>query len=618
MKRTVLSALAIAAAVAGYGPVVEGETPIAYIDGEPAVAADLYSRAYENVVKEENDGKPLPYERARGLLDDVITADVLVREAEAAGYADDEGFAEEMRAFSERALLTALDEWAAGQVEVTEEEIRSMYDLNEDQRLYSVISGYRRDRAEEAKAKLDAGEPFEAVAAEYSEDPAAAETGGKSEVPLPYNGDVFAEALYGLANVGDVTDVLTNEVKNVFVILKYDGHTDDKPAGPDEGDETEKDMPETGAPAETRPYDEMADVYERQIRARKTAEFMNAELDVFINNNAPKYNDELYNAVFSTPYEELSERYSGEDAVLASVAGADFTFNEFYGVLPEFFSMAPEKMDEYRIERPEYFRETADAVLLWLLRGKVRGAYAESLGLDRTPDFELECYRKKGDLLVSDLYEEVFVPSVFDPTEEEIRAYYEGHKEDFGNPEKMKVAYVAAYDEDKVDAWRDVVASGGDFQTDVYGKWGDYISGLTEDELAAREPRDSINAGTHVYKDPDRKPITISADSGILDLLEKAVYDYGVGDTSPVVPMEDGRYLFFHNIEHIPYSDRPYEDAAEEVRLGYQNEVMGDPATDDKLQEWFAALKAKHEVEVDEVVFEELYKRLSAEEREDE
>lgn len=617
MKRTILLATAITVVVAGCGPVIEEETAIVYIDGDPAVPANLYSRAYENIVKEENDGKPLQYERARELLDDVVTADVLVREAEAAGYAEDEDFVEEMESFSERALLTALDEWAAEQVYVTEEEIRLMYDFNENQRLYSAIFGFRRDRIEEAKTKLDSGEPFADVAAEYTEDPAAVETGGKSEVPMPFIGDVFTEALYELENVGVVTDVLTNDVKSVFVILKYDGHADDESAELGGDSEPEGSGAETGTPAESPSYEELAGVYEKQIRAQNTAEFINAELDAFLENNVPEYNDELYNAVFTVPYGELSEEHSGEDVVLASVAGVDFMFNEFFGVLPRFLRMGPEEIDEYKSERPEYFKETADAIMRWLLMNKVRGAYAENKGLDQTPDFKLEYYRKKGDLLVSDFYEGVFVPSVFDPTEEDVRAYYERYTEDFGYSEKMKTAYVAVYDEEKVENWRERVAAGEDFAV-VGGEYEGYITGLTDEEKTARDPMDSIDLGTYIYKGQGRKPVVISVNSEILDLLEKEVYNYGVGGTSPVIPMEDGRYLFFHNVEHIPFSGKPYEEVAEEVHLGYQNEIMGSLETDEKLQDWFAGLKAKHEIEVDEAVFKKLYKQLSAEEWEDE
>jgi hypothetical protein len=618
MKRTILLASAITVVAAGGGPVVEEETAIAYIDGEPAVLANLYSRAYENIVEEENDGKPLSYERGRELLDDVVTADILVREAEAAGYAEDENFAAEMERFTEGVLLTALDEWASGQVEVTEEEVQLMYDLNENQRLYSAIFGFRRDRIEEAKAKLDSGEPFADVAAEYMEGPAAAETGGKSEVPMTYTGDVFTEALYGLENVGDVTDVLTNDMKSVFVILKYDGHADDETAGSGGDGEAEGSESEADTLAEHPSYDELAGFYEKQIRARKAYEFMKAELDTFLENNDPEYNDELYDEVFSTPYEELSGRYSGEDVVFVSVAGVDFMFNEFYDVLPRFLQMEPEAIDDYRLEQPEYFKETANTILRWLLRYKVRRAYAENIGLDQTPDFRLEYYRKKGDLLVSDFYEGAFLPTVCDPTEEDLVAYYDEHRTSFGKPERMKVAYVAAYDEGKINAWRDKVASGGDFQAEVQDKWGDYMGELTEEELASRKPRDAISSGIYIYKDPDREMVFVSVDSAVSDLLEKEVYNYGVGDTSPVIPTEDGRYLFFYNVDHVPYSDRPYEDVANEVFTAYQNEVMANPETDEKLQDWFAGFRSKHEIEVDEAAFKKLYERLSAEEREDE
>jgi hypothetical protein len=293
----------------------------------------------------------------------------------------------------------------------------------------------------------------------------------------------------------------------------------------------------------------------------------------------------LYDAIFTTPYEELSEEHSEEDVVLASVAGVDFMFNEFYGVLPMFLRMEPEAAEDRR--------------------------------LDQTPDFKLEYYRKKGDLLVSDLFEGVFVPTVCDPTEEEIKAYYEGHKGDFGRPEKMKVAYVAAYDEEKVRNWRELVAAGEDFAI-VGGEYDDYIAGLTDEEKTARDPMDSINPGMYIYRDPDRKTPFPSVGSAISGLLEKEVYNYGVGDTSPVVPLEDGRYLFFHNVEHIPYSDKPYKEVTEEVCTAYQNEVMGSPGTDEKLQDWFAGLRAKHEIDVDEAAFKKLYKQLSAEEWEDE
>jgi hypothetical protein len=593
MRTTISLVVLITVIIGGCSTLVHEETPIVYIDREPALTANLFARAYRNVSADEKGGGPLTFGRARELLDDVIVADVLVREAEAAGYADEEDFVKKMDSFSERELNSALDEWSRGQVEVTDDEIRLMYEINLKQRTYSVIYGPRRDRIEEALAKLDAGEAFADVAAEYSTDPAAAETGGGSEIPLPYKGDVFTGGLYALETPGDVTPVLTNEFRTVFVLLRFDEET----------------------PAEPVALEEMEAEYERSILFRKAGDFLNAELDSYIAANGPYLNDVVYDAFFTVPFRELGEKYSGKEETLVSAAGRDVLFDEVYEALSTYLHMSGEEMDGYKKECPEYFGETLDAVIQVLLRNKLRTVYARAISLDQTPEFRLDYYRRKGDILVSEYYERVFVPTVFDPTEEELEAYYRGHKTLFGKPERMKAAYVAAYDEEKVRAWRDMVASGGDFETEVYDKWRDYMGEMTKEEIAARNPKDSVNTGTYIYRDPDQKPITISVSSEISDLLEREAFKYGVGETSPVIAMEDGRYLFFQNVDYFPYADKPFEKVKDEVRLEFQNEVLGNPETDEMLVEWFNGLVEKHEIEINESVFKALYKQLSAEER---
>jgi hypothetical protein len=596
MRTTISLVVLMPILIGGCSTIVHEETPIVYIDREPALAANLYARAYRNVSADEAAGGPLTFERARELLDDVIVADVLVREAEVAGYADEESFVNKMEGFSERTLNPALDEWSRGQVEVAEEEVRLMYEINLNQRTYSVIYGPRRDRIEEARTKLDAGEAFAEIAAEYSIDPSAAETGGKSENPLPYSGDVFTEALYALESPGDITNVLTDDYKTVYVILKI----------------------EEEAPVEPIEYEEVRDDYERRIRFRKAADFLNAELDSYIKEKGLHYNEKIYDAFLTMPSMELGEEYSGKNEILVSVPGADVLFDEVYDILPMYLRMPAEELDDYKAVSPGYFKGTLDAIIRSTLRNKVRISYARAIGLDQTPQFKLDYYRKKGDMLVSEYYEKVFVPTVFDPTEAELEVYYNEHKTLFGNAERMKTAYVAAYDEERVGAWRDAVVAGGDFQIAVYDKWGDYINEITEEERASRKPRDSINLGVYVYKDPERKPTTISVNSEILDLLDQEVYKYRVGETSPVIPMEDGRYLFFHNIDYTPYSDKPFEKVDDQVRLEFQNDVLSRPETDEKLREWFDSMVAKHKIKVEEDVFRALYIQLSTEERGDE
>jgi hypothetical protein len=596
MKYTTNLVVLILIVVNACSALVGEETPVVYVDGEPAIAANLYTRAYHNVSADEEGGGPLTSERARGLLDDIIIADVLVREAEAAGYADEEDFVKEMESFSEQTLNLALDEWSGRQVEVTDDEIRTMYEKNLNQRTYSVIYGPRRDRIEEALAKLDAGEAFTDVAAEYSADPSAAETGGKSDAPLPYAGDVYTEALYALEKPGDITGVLTNDFKNVYIILKMEGEV----------------------PAEPVEYEDVREDYERNIRFRKAADFLNERLDSYVEEKGLDYNEEVYDALLTTPFTESGGQYSGKDEILVSVDGIDVGFDEVYNILPMYLRSSPEDLDAYEEENNVYFDETLDAAIKLTLRNKIRISYARSIGLDQTPEFKLDYYRKKGDELVSEYYDRVFVPSVFNPTQAELEAYYDENKASFGNPERMKTAYVCAYDEEKIRTWRDAVAAGGDFKTEVYDKWGDYINGIPEEEKESRKPKDSLNLGTYVYKDPERRPTTYSVNSAVLDLLDREVYEYGVGETSPVIAMDDGRYLFFQNVDYTPYSDKPFEDVEGQIRTKLENDVMMKPETDEKLQEWFDKTVAKHKVKVDKGVFKALYKQLSAEEHADE
>ena len=578
-----------------YTAAFDEETLLVSIDGEPAVYANLYARAYRNVSADENEGSPLTYERAGDLLDDVIKADVLVRKAEAAGYAEEENFINDMKVFSERTLRIALDEWSRGRVDVPEEDVRRMYELNLSKRMYSAIYGPRRDRIEEAAANLEAGEPCAEVAAEYSDDPAAAENGGKVDRPLTYTGDVFTDALYALENPGDLTDVLTDDTKTIYVILKL----------------------EEVVPAEPVEYEDVAGNYEEQIRYQKTVDLLNTELDAFLTEIGAEYNDEVYGAILTMPYEELGETYSGEAVNIVSANGAEITFDEFYVAIPMYIRMPAEASDEYKTEQPEYFKEVVDAVLRTLLRDKLRPAYAEKVGLDKTPGYKMDYYREKGNLLVTKYYEEVFVPMVFDPTEGELAAYYSEHITDYGNPERMKTAYVAAYDEDKVTGWRNLIAAGEDFGT-VYEEWREYLAGLTDEEKNTRDPDDTISQGTEFYKDPEKQPTPLFRTAALDEFLREEVFKYNEGEISPVIGLDDGRYLFLLNIEHTPYSDRPYEDVADAVRFNFRNEVIGAPATDEELQEWFTELVAEHKVEIRDDVFRELYEELSAGEHEDE
>lgn len=110
----------------------------------------------------------------------------------------------------------------ANDVEVTEQEVEDYYQANitdysqaEQRRLSHILvetADDAEDRINQAKAKLDAGEDFAAVAMEFSTDTFSAENGGDLEwVEQGVMGDKFDEAAFALAQVGDVTDIVETD-----------------------------------------------------------------------------------------------------------------------------------------------------------------------------------------------------------------------------------------------------------------------------------------------------------------------------------------------------------------------------------------------------------------------
>ena len=110
----------------------------------------------------------------------------------------------------------------ADSVEVTEEDLTDYYEVNvaefttPERRRVSHILVEAADDAEERindiKAKLDAGEAFDELAKNFSEDSFSAENGGDLEwFEAGLFGDAFDDAVLALENVGDVSEVFETE-----------------------------------------------------------------------------------------------------------------------------------------------------------------------------------------------------------------------------------------------------------------------------------------------------------------------------------------------------------------------------------------------------------------------
>ncbi|HVV88447.1 MAG TPA: peptidylprolyl isomerase [Kofleriaceae bacterium] len=163
---------------AGSGAADAGAAVVATVDGVGITGADLQlamaTAARASDPHQPGAGPATPPDRA-AVLDTLIDQELEAREAEARGLDDDPDYRAELArmeaevaAFRRQRLARLAEHDASQRAQVSEADARRFFDERADRIRTQVhveqILLHDPDRIADAKAKLDAGEPFEAVA----------------------------------------------------------------------------------------------------------------------------------------------------------------------------------------------------------------------------------------------------------------------------------------------------------------------------------------------------------------------------------------------------------------------------------------------------------------------
>lgn len=142
---------------------------------------------------------------------DVLAKEIIRLEAEKAGFGD---LPEVLRArevmVQTKARQAFYDEEIRGNIAVTEEEMRALYDRQADAYHIAWIFTRSKAMAEEALAKIQAGRPFGEIAGIYSIDPSRAQGGDLGLRPLG-NMPADVESKIEAMSPGEVSGVLVYE-----------------------------------------------------------------------------------------------------------------------------------------------------------------------------------------------------------------------------------------------------------------------------------------------------------------------------------------------------------------------------------------------------------------------
>jgi len=315
-------------------------------------------------------------------------------------------------------------------------------------------------------------------------------------------------------------------------------------------------------------------------------------------------NDELWRAVLNTPFAELGSEHSGKDLILSDVGGIPVYFDSVLTTVAEFMYLPPEEVDRMREAKPERYERIWNNFLLDSEDQALLEYEALQEGVDRLPAFRRGVAARRTDILMDMLYRNEFMPEIPAPTDDEIKAYYEAHGDDFFTPERLEVYLVAMPDRAELERFYEEVEAGAD--TVVDGEARNRARAAAQQELYELPPPlppeeqewlgvVAITVDPTLPNAPPDPPFAAELRPRVFPFEKLHV-------PSETFQLRDGRWAFYEPIYHLPARQAGLDDAevAYFCRKGVFEKIVRSPEVSAAADEWLASLRARHDVEIDE------------------
>jgi peptidyl-prolyl cis-trans isomerase C len=554
-----------------------------------------YKRAVEMAPPQD---KPVinTFDDAKDFLDDIIISRVLELEAEKLGYGDDEQLKKDVETYRSNLLR----ERARGKVEdtikVTEAEILDFFNQNKEWRRVSFIMCEKKGPAEKAYAELEAGKPWNDVVKKYSTFEQNKDQGGEMPEDFYYSGDNVSRAVYE-AEVGKYTPVVEVETGDMWLIFRVDKKV----------------------PGQKDEYAQVKDGIRTSIKGHKLNLKMTEHIAKLREDAEIEVNRDVYNAVIKGKLADAKEKYNRKGQVVSSVGGVPVYFESWFEGMSLQLGMGEEMLEEYKSKEPEEFKRVMDDRLKALEDDALLELDSIQSGADKEGDFIRDLNRFRAGKMVDRIYDEVFVPTIPEIGEAEIKEYFENHKDEFQDLERADVEFVAMPKKAEAEAVRAKVMTGEDFMA-AAGEYAEkYFAELEEKGEPGKEPPRAEMPMVDFFSVP-REPVAVEAappvgpegGSALVDEIRPRVFKAKKGDVSEVFKLKDGRYAFFRYVEHSPFVQHTLdeEEYYEKAEQGAYREKLASPEIDRKCQAWFEELRANFTIEIDDGALKMAYKKV--------
>jgi hypothetical protein len=327
-------------------------------------------------------------------------------------------------------------------------------------------------------------------------------------------------------------------------------------------------------------------------------------------------NKEAYDAALNGKTAETIEKYGRKDVKIADVGGVAVPFDTWFGGMVNDLRMPPEMVDEFKQKDPSSFKTFADDRLKSLEDGALLEYDAEHAGIAKSEDFIREVNKYRAGKMVDRLYAEVFLPTIPTLTDDDLKAYYEGHLTDFQDPERADVYVVVIPDKVKAAELQVKVKAGADPGAAVQPYLEEFDAKL---RAAGGSPEKSdpvtlpfCQVLTVRKVAPPATPGSPNAEPPLIAELRPRVFATKEGAVSEAFQLKDGRWAFFRYSKYFPMVQHSLDELAvkNQVKDMAYNEKVASPEVDRMCQKWFKDLRAKHKIEINEGALKMAFKQV--------
>lgn len=589
--RTVVCAL-LAAAVALGGAARGEDLVLATVDGEPAVTFEDLSY-YLGRVRPPAEARVTAAE-VEALVETLVNADVILREAEARGYADEQEFKNDVDGYRHARLRERMREALVAENAVTESDLRAYYEKDSKWRKYAIMETKNRAEAEAAHRELRGGEPWPDVVRAYSLREETREKAGVSPAPLVYDGMPASEAVFATP-VGEYTAPVPANDGIRWHIYRVDkvvhGRTDTF-------EEARPQLRNTVAP----------------LRGCLLA----ADLASELRGSVPiRRNGEMWNALQGEPFAEFHAAWGTAEVTASDVGGVAVTGEELCNLIGNYFFAPDEGVEGRREKDPDDFAYVTDLLLRKLEDEALLEYEALRRGLDRDADTRREFADYRAELLTDRFITREFVAKLPPVTAEDCAAYYEAHPEEFVVPEKVEVYLVALPDREKLRALYAEVAAGGD----VVNINEAYNEALGKRLMDMYEPPPVLPPGQQEWRGVvtvTKEPGAEGPDGPFAEELRPRLFPFdaeGLRKLSDVFQLRDGRGAFYEPLFYQPRAQKKLDNdgTIRECQKKVWAAYYAGEGVRAQSRAWLASLRGRHDVELAEEFYDAAAARLNAE-----